>query len=130
VRVAARSLAAGVAGGALGLMHGALASWGAGWVGLVRLAGVAALMGVGLGVAAVRSALWAEAAARDRAVRRRRAETPELTEGVDLDGSRVIAGVAGAMMAALVALHVLGDAAALLVACAGLIVAGTPGRSR
>ena len=129
-RVAARSLAAGLAGGALGVMHGALARWGAGWAGLVRLSGVAALVGVGLGVAAVRSAAWAEAAARDRAVRRRRAETPGLAEGVDLDGARVIAGVAGAMMAALVTLYVLGDAAALLVACAGLIVAGTPGRNR
>jgi hypothetical protein len=124
VRVAARSLAAAVAGGALGVIHGALASWGAGWPGLVRLAGVAALLGAGLGVIATRGAVWAEAAARDRSVRRRRAETPGLTEGVDVDGGRVIAGVAGAMIAALVALHVLGEAAALLVACAGLIVAG------
>jgi hypothetical protein len=124
VRVAARSLAAAVAGGALGAMHGALASWGAGWSGLVRLSGVAALLGAGLCVAAVRSAVWAEAAARDRAVRRRRAETPDLSEGVDIDGARVIAGVAGAMIAATVSLYMLGEAAALLVACAGLIVAG------
>jgi hypothetical protein len=124
VRVAARSLAAAVAGGALGAMHGALASWGAGWVGLVRLSGVAALLGAGLSVAAVRSAVWAEAAGRDRAVRRRRAETPGLSEGVEIDGARVIAGVAGAMIVALVALYMLGEPAALLVACAGLIVAG------
>jgi hypothetical protein len=124
VRVVARSLAAAVAGGALGAVHGALASWGAGWPGLVRLSGVAALLGAGLGVAAVRSAVWAEAAARDRAVRRRRAETPGLSEGVELDGGRVIAGVAGLMIVALVALYVLGEAAALLVACAGVIVAG------
>jgi hypothetical protein len=72
----------------------------------------------------VRSAVWAEAGARDRAARRRRAETPELSEGVELDGARVIAGVFGVMIAALVALHVLGEAGALLVACAGLILAG------
>jgi hypothetical protein len=85
---------------------------------------VAALLGAGLGVAAVRSAVWAEAAGRDRAVRRRRAETPGLSEGVEIDGARVIAGVAGAMIVALVALYALGEAAALLVGCAGLIVAG------
>ncbi|HWN67401.1 MAG TPA: hypothetical protein VNM90_07155 [Haliangium sp.] len=124
VRVAARSLAAAVAGGAFGATHGALASWGAGWPGLVRLGGVAALLGAGLGVLAVRSAVWAEAVARDRAVRRRRAETPDLGEGVEIDGARVIASVAGAMIVALVALHVLGEPAALVVPCAGLIVAG------
>jgi hypothetical protein len=143
VRVRARSLAAAVAGSALGLVHGLLASWGAGWPGDVagglpgdwlggllavgRLAGVAMLLGAGLAVAAVRSAVWAEAAARNRAARRRRAETPELSEGVELDGARVIAGVFGVMIAALVALHVLGEAGALLVACAGLILAGGRG---
>ncbi len=136
VRVWARSLAAAVAGSALGLVHGLLAGWGAGWpgdllgglpgglLGVGRLAGTSMLLGAGLAVAAVRSAVWAEAAARDRAARRRRAETPELSEGVELDGARVIAGVFGAMIAALVAVHVLGEAGALLVACAGLILAG------
>jgi hypothetical protein len=134
VRVWARSLAAGVAGAALGLLHGVLAAWGAGGEaglpgGLLaagRLAGVAVLLGVGLAVAAVRSAVWAEAAARDRAARRRRAETPELSEGVELDGGRVIAGVFGAMIAVMVTLHVFGEAGALLVACAGSILASGP----
>lgn len=135
VRVWARSLAAGVAGAALGLVHGVLASWGA-WPGdtpvlqgalaVGRLAGTAVLLGVGLAVAAVRSAVWAEAAARDQAARRRRAETPDLSEGVDLDGGRVIAGVFGAMIAAMVVLHFFGEAGALVVACAGMILASGP----
>lgn len=134
VRVWARSLAAGVAGAALGLVHGVLAGWGVdlagdvpgGLLAVARLAGAATLLGAGLAVAAVRSAVWAEAAARDRAARRRRAETPESSEGVELDGGRVIAGVFGAMIAALVALHFFGEAGALLVACAGLILASGP----
>jgi hypothetical protein len=157
VRVWARSLAAGVAGAALGLVHGVLAGWGAGAgdglgdglgaglgagsgdgpgslaggvIAVGRLAGTSVLLGVGLAIAAVRTAVWAEAAARDKVARRRRAETPELSEGVELDGGRVIAGVFGAMIVAMLALHFFGEAGALLVACAGLILIGGPMQGR
>lgn len=128
VRVRARSLAAGAAGVALGALHGALASWGTGALGLGRMAGAAALLGLGLGIAAASAAAWAEVAARERAAGRRGPREPLDDDAgrprQDVGGARVLAGVIGCMIAALVLLSALGEAAVLLVACAGVILAG------
>lgn len=134
VRVRARSLALGVVGAALGCAHGALASWSLGATDMAYFIGTGALLGFGLCVLAGRAGAWslttvnAHGRVTHQAGSDRPPPQPLATRAGPVlsrvDGGRVIAAVIGLLIASLVLLSLIGEAVVLLIASAGLIVAG------
>ncbi len=134
VRVRARSLALGVVGAGLGCAHGLLASWSLGVTDMAYFTGSGTLLGLGLCVLAGRAGAWslttvnAHGRITHQAGSDRPPPQPLATRAGPVlsrvDGGRVIAAVIGLLIASLVLLSLIGEAVVLLIASAGLIVAG------